>query len=158
MEYTNIVFQKVPINIFACIIFSGLYAIFFSFIYFSIFNKNLITLIITIIITLIYTFLLNYTLKSYLKNVEYNIITEKKYVSFLPNEHVDSETNTFIVDGQELEVVKLYEIKYYNNKNENPYITVEKITYKAPYKWYTNKQDVDNVNSTTKYVLKEIHF
>lgn len=92
------------------------------------------------------------------KMVSCNAITENKQIVMRPNEYMDTDTYTFIVDNKELTTIKTQETKYYNDKPSQPYIIVEKITYTAPYRFYMDKSSIDEVNRTTKYILKEVHY
>lgn len=94
----------------------------------------------------------------YERNINYKVTGETRYVSFLPNQILNSETNTFIIDEKELEVTKVVDVKYIQDSKEKPYIIYEKVTYEAPYKWYMSKKSIKEINDTTKYVLKEVHY
>lgn len=95
----------------------------------------------------------------YSRYISYNINTEKLYITVLPNQLLDEKTQIFIVDGKELHINKFDKnVKYEKQNNDNPYIIVEKVSYKAENKWYTNKKICEKVNNTTKYILKEIHY
>lgn len=83
---------------------------------------------------------------------------ETKQISLLPNQTMTTDSYIFIVDTKELKTEKTKDTIYKKDSNLEPYIVVEKSTYKAPYKWYISKSSVDEVNNQSIYILKEVHY
>lgn len=93
----------------------------------------------------------------YMNHVQITKENIKYPVSFLPNQIVNSQINTFIVDGHEFQVDRAPNVLYAEDSKANPYIVVEKSTYKVNPVWYMSTWYVEDTNSKIDRKLKEIH-
>lgn len=123
-------------------------------------TSEIVNFIFSIGIIWFFVFLLAST-KLYIRNnINYKIETKKINVTFTSPYVINKDKDTFIVDGKVLEINKFpnIDIKYSKKDGNDSYIIVDEVTYEGKSKWYVTNRQIDEVNSTKRYILKEVHY
>lgn len=95
---------------------------------------------------------------TYIKDIKIVSNIQTLSVSSLPQQYVNTDTYTFVVDNKEFPTIKNSDTKYFKENLNKPYIIINKITYQAPYVWYVDKNFIKELNNKKTYYLKEVHY
>lgn len=122
-------------------------------------TKRLDDILYFIMVILYFAVMLSFSILADIasKNISTETSVEILKADVIPKEDLNKLTG-IIANGKEVPIVLDGDTKYIQDNTGNLNLKVKKVKYRIQPKFYLDLEDVENINSTVRYIVEEVHY